>query len=134
MNINLSTSNQSSRQLLLQQQSVTSSSFIQQLPLRKRKYRRQYQHQDSNCRSSGTQNQMKMLFQGCSMWWWVQRFLLTQFLMVIVQAGWIDIDTPIDKRTTISKIDGTIYQLVRIGEKKESDCGGGAILRPCYYS
>jgi hypothetical protein len=32
---------------------------------------------------------------------------------MIVQAGWIDIDTPVEKRTTISKIDGTIYQLVR---------------------
>ena len=39
--------------------------------------------------------------------------LLTQFLIVIVQAGWIDTDTPLDKRTTISKIDGTVYQLVR---------------------
>jgi hypothetical protein len=43
--------------------------------------------------------------------------LLTQLLVVIVQAGWIDIDTPVDKRTTISKIDGTVYQLVRWREK-----------------
>ena len=39
--------------------------------------------------------------------------LFTQLLVGVVQAGWIDIDTPVDQRTTISKIDGTIYQLVR---------------------
>lgn len=39
--------------------------------------------------------------------------LITQLLVGVVKAGWIDIDTPVDQRTTISKIDGTIYQLVR---------------------
>ncbi len=29
-----------------------------------------------------------------------------------VQAGWVDEDTPEDKRTTLSLIDGTEYELV----------------------
>jgi hypothetical protein len=39
--------------------------------------------------------------------------IVTQFL-VCTRADWIDIDTPINKRTTKSKIDGTVYQLVRV--------------------
>jgi hypothetical protein len=31
----------------------------------------------------------------------------------IVTAGWIDVDTPLGKRTTTSFVDGTTYQLVR---------------------
>ena len=32
---------------------------------------------------------------------------------MIVSANWIDIDTPLDKRTTTSLVDGSIYHLVR---------------------
>jgi hypothetical protein len=31
----------------------------------------------------------------------------------VVRAGWIDMDTPLAKRTTKSFVDGTTYQLVR---------------------
>ena len=94
---------------------TTSSPSFLQLPLlvkqqqqqekeiRKRTCRRH--HHNSNC-SLSMNTKMTQLLQ-CSL------LLLTQFLIVIVQAGWIDTDTPLDKRTTISKIDGTVYQLVR---------------------
>jgi len=35
----------------------------------------------------------------------------------LTKAGWIDPDTPEDKRTTRSFVDGTVYDLVR--QKKE---------------
>ena len=55
---------------------------------------------------------------------------LTHPLVVVVQAAWIDMDTPVEKRTTISKIDGTIYQLVRTvwgGMIIEMQLGWGSI-------
>jgi hypothetical protein len=35
-------------------------------------------------------------------------------LLPVARAGWIDIETPLDKRTTTSLVDGTEYHLVRI--------------------
>jgi hypothetical protein len=35
-------------------------------------------------------------------------------LLPVARAGWIDIETPLNKRTTTSLIDGTEYHLVRI--------------------
>jgi hypothetical protein len=35
-------------------------------------------------------------------------------LLPVARAGWIDIETPLDKRTTTSLVDGTEYTLVRI--------------------
>lgn len=43
-------------------------------------------------------------------------------LTQVIQAGWIDMDTPLDKRTTKSFIDGTTYQLVRTVLKKVVHC------------
>jgi hypothetical protein len=44
-------------------------------------------------------------------------FRMIQFLLLIqlplVLAGWIDVDTPLEKYTTRSLVDGTIYHLVR---------------------
>jgi hypothetical protein len=34
-------------------------------------------------------------------------------LAPVVNAGWIDIETPLDRRTTTSLVDGTVYHLVR---------------------
>ena len=42
------------------------------------------------------------------------RFALLLALQAFTcQCGWIDPDTPLDKRTTTSFIDGTVYHLVR---------------------
>ena len=43
----------------------------------------------------------------------IQNYLISAFLIFHgVQGGWIDPDTPQDKRTTTSLIDGTEYKLV----------------------
>jgi hypothetical protein len=34
-------------------------------------------------------------------------------LLPVARAGFIDIETPLDKRTTTSQVDGTTYHLVR---------------------
>lgn len=39
--------------------------------------------------------------------------LLFSLFGTTAQASWIDIDTPLDKRTTVSFVDGTTYELVR---------------------
>lgn len=39
---------------------------------------------------------------------------LVLFGMQSVSAGFIDMDTPLDKRTTRSLIDGTVYHLVSV--------------------
>lgn len=41
------------------------------------------------------------------------RLLLFLGLLTLASAGWIDTDTPLDKRTTTSFVDGTTYHLVR---------------------
>jgi hypothetical protein len=39
--------------------------------------------------------------------------LVVASLIPMVSAGWIDMETPLDKRTTTSFIDGSEYHLVR---------------------
>lgn len=41
----------------------------------------------------------------------IQLFFMIQ--LPLVMASWIDIDTPLEKYTTQSLVDGTIYHLVR---------------------
>lgn len=48
----------------------------------------------------------------------ITRTCLARILLLVLQiaasfSGWIDPDTPLDKRTTRSFIDGTTYHLVR---------------------
>lgn len=40
--------------------------------------------------------------------------------MTAVSADFIDLDTPLNKRTTVSQIDGTVYHLVRT--KRTNKC------------
>jgi hypothetical protein len=40
--------------------------------------------------------------------------LLCLALMVACRAGFIDMDTPLDRRTTESLVDGTVYHLVSV--------------------
>jgi hypothetical protein len=43
----------------------------------------------------------------------IQSYVISAiFLFGAAQGGWIDPDTPQDKRTTMSLIDGTEYKLV----------------------
>jgi hypothetical protein len=51
----------------------------------------------------------------------IQNYVISAcFIFWGVQGGWIDPDTPQDKRTTVSLIDGTEYKLV-----SAKRCGGG---------
>jgi hypothetical protein len=42
-----------------------------------------------------------------------QMVLMVALSLVLVSAEWVDIETPLDKRTTTSRVDGTVYHLVR---------------------
>jgi hypothetical protein len=52
--------------------------------------------------------------------WYFSLSLMVLFLVVcsnnieITASEWIDVDTPLDKRTTTSLVDGSIYHLVRV--------------------
>lgn len=98
------TSHKSSHQQQQRSNLATLSSLISQQPQRRRKCPPR-PYQSTNVPSNFNN---KMVVLQCGM------LLIIQLLMVVtVHAGWIDIDTPVDKRTTISKVDGTVYQLVR---------------------
>jgi hypothetical protein len=50
----------------------------------------------------------------------------------VIRAGWIDMDTPLDKRTTKSFVDGTTYQLVCIVFKRGLAHCGEPVLTSVY--
>ena len=45
----------------------------------------------------------------------VRHLSLIALVVQSVSAGFIDMDTPLDKRTTTSLVDGTVYHLVSRG-------------------
>jgi hypothetical protein len=82
----------------------TNSRTIHQVDLR----RHQRQHQHVSCMSRTLLIAVPFTTMILNCW-----IILTYLLITEIHAGWIDIDTPLDKRTTVSMIDGTTYQLVR---------------------